>query len=158
MVQLSGLAAHKKPRIWAWQPPKSLDYTVFILNFGWILNWFFGLFNHLLSPAFLKPAWFATLRWQTFILNRSFLNPTWRWFPVNSPDHLAWIITQHDLIYDIRKWWRYKYFRFGFFTLIAIQVGLPTRQGSCATGMYKFILLWFDYQSGIFWALWPVQR
>ena len=26
MVYLSGLAAHEKPRIWGWQPVKSLDY------------------------------------------------------------------------------------------------------------------------------------
>ena len=75
MVQLSGLAAHKKPRIWAWQPRKSLDYTVFI----WVLAVFYvkliflGLISHLFRPVFLKPSWFATTRWQTFILNRSFL-------------------------------------------------------------------------------------
>jgi len=37
MVQLSGLAAHKKPRIWAWQPPKSLDYMVFHFELWLIL-------------------------------------------------------------------------------------------------------------------------
>ena len=64
MVQLIGLAAHKKPRIWAWQPPKSLDYTVFIsvLAAFYVKPIFLGLISHLLRPVFLKLAWFATTR------------------------------------------------------------------------------------------------
>ena len=54
MVQLSGLAAHEKPRIWAWQPLKSLDYMVLFV---------FVIF--LLINSIFKP---VTLTWYGFLV------------------------------------------------------------------------------------------
>ena len=54
MVQLSGLAAHKKPRIWAWQPSKSLDYKI---SFAFICQNFLSLDKGFkFKPASNDPA------------------------------------------------------------------------------------------------------
>ena len=52
MVQFSSLAAHEKPRIWAWQPLKSLDYTVL-----------FAFVIFLLDKFYVKP---VSLTWYSF--------------------------------------------------------------------------------------------
>ena len=50
MVQLSGLAAHEKPRIWAWQPLKSLDYTVLFTFVTFLFDKFY------VEPVSIAPA------------------------------------------------------------------------------------------------------
>ena len=65
MVELSGLAAHKKPRIWAWQPSKSLDYKFLFA----LLVTSFIFIDHFSS----KPASFDLARLYVFISTLCFL-------------------------------------------------------------------------------------
>ena len=66
MVQLSGLAAHKKPRIWAWQPSKSLDYTVLFA----FVNIYFLLTKFYVEPVYLIRYGFSVIILARCLLTR----------------------------------------------------------------------------------------
>ena len=63
MVQLSGLEAHEKPRIWAWQPFKSLDYTVL-----------FAFITFLFDQFYVKPVSLTWYDLSVILLARCSLN------------------------------------------------------------------------------------
>ena len=94
MVQLSGLAAHKKPCIWAWRPPKSLAFgpggpqkashlglaapTRFSFELWLNFKSIFLACSNIFSARHFLAQLGLQFYGQTFILNRSFHNPAWR--------------------------------------------------------------------------------